>query len=86
MTNTISIDTNVYKSAESFARNSNISIREFVEQAILAAMPRMGVAQQDSWRKYKVSPEVMAMTFEERKDIPEDYTGELQEILDDFYF
>lgn len=79
--NTISIDTNVYKSAESFARNSNISIREFVEKAILAAMPRMGVSQQDSWRNYKVSPEVMAMTFEERKDIPEDYDAELQKIL-----
>lgn len=89
MTNTIAIDTQIYKSAESFARNSNVSMREFIEKAILAAMPRSFVkadtTKQDTWRDYQVSPEVMAMTFDERKDIPNDYAAELQDILAEKY-
>ena len=89
MTNTIAIDTQIYKSAESFARNSNVSMREFIEKAILAAMPRSSVkadtTKQDTWRDYQVSPEVMAMTFDERKDIPNDYAAELQDILAEKY-
>ena len=37
------------------------------------------------WRDYQVSPEVMAMTFDERKDIPNDYAAELQDILAEKY-
>lgn len=41
--------------------------------------------QRDVWHKYQVSPEVMAMTFEERKDIPKDYDFELQKDLIEKY-
>ena len=89
--NTVVIDPNIYKSAESFARRSNVSIREFIEKAILAAMPRSfanvctGVTKQATWHDYKISPEVMAMTFDERKDIPDDYAAELQNVLAEKY-
>ena len=89
--NTIAIDTNIYKSVESFARNRNVSIREFIEKAILAALSRplanadSNAAAQSAWREYKVSPEVMAMTFEERKDVSDDYAVGLQEILTEKY-
>lgn len=89
--NTIVIDHNIYKSAESFARNNNVSIREFIEKAILAAMPRLYIdaatsaIKQDTWRDYQVSPEVMAMTFDERKDLPDDYAAELHNVLAEKY-
>ena len=89
--NTIAIDPNIYKSAESFARNSNVSMREFIERAILAAIPRSFVkadasaTKQGTWHKYEVSPEVMAMTFDERKDIPDDYAAELHNALAEKY-
>ena len=89
--NTIAIDPKIYKSAELFARNSNVSMREFIEKAILAAMPRSSVkadtsaTKQGTWHKYEVSPEVMAMTFDESKDIPDDYTAELHNVLAEKY-
>ena len=89
--NTIAIDPDIYKSAESFARNNNVNIREFIERAILAAIPRSFVkadtsdTEQGTWRDYEVSPEVMAMTFDERKDIPDDYAAELHHVLAEKY-
>ena len=89
--NTIAIDTNIYKGAEFCARNSNISTREFIEQAIRSAVNKSSVAVTSSgpmfqeWAEYEVSPEVMAMTFAERKDISEDYEAELQRELAEKY-
>lgn len=89
--NTITIDTNVYKSAESYARSSNVTIQEFVEKAIVAAISHLQIdtksdtGQQGAWHKYQVSPETMAMTFEKRKDIPGDYDTELQNGLAERY-
>lgn len=38
-----------------------------------------------SWRNHVVSPEVMAMTFPERKSFSEDYKAELAEALEEKY-
>lgn len=55
-------------------------------QVTLVENKTMNVAaQQDIWSKYKISPEVQAMTFKDRKDIPENYESELQENLIEKY-
>lgn len=74
--NTLTIDQNIYKGAEKYTKIHNISMQEFVESIIVKALS-MDTAIQNkihsSWRDYELSPEVMAMTFEERKDLGNDY-------------
>ena len=64
------------------AQRENISIKEMVEKILIkaftidATLLEKNKSQKHSWKDYNVSPEVMNMTFAERKDIPLDYKGE----------
>ena len=74
--NTLTIDQNIYNGAELYAKTHNLSIKELVESIIVKALS-LDVASHNkihgSWHDYKLSPEVMAMTFEQRKDLGNDY-------------
>lgn len=79
---TLTIDSQIYHYAEMLAQRENISIKEMVEKVLIKAFTinttllEKDKEQIHSWKEYKVSPEVMSMTFAERKDIPLDYKGE----------
>lgn len=79
---TLTIDPKIYHYAEMFAQRENISITEMVEKVLIEAFTidttllEENNGQIHSWKDYNVSPEVMNMTFADRKDIPLDYKEE----------
>ena len=85
--NTLTIDSKIYRYAEMLAKREKISITEMVERLLIKAfttdmsLSECNVGEIHSWRNYKVSPEVMAMTFSERKHIPVDYRNEYCEAI-----
>lgn len=86
--NTITLRPDIYKGAESYARRHNVSIDKFVENIIEKALSLSNPNSEGvgvDWRKYDVSPEVMAMTFEDRKDILADYKEEYVKHLEEKY-
>ena len=80
---TLTINPRIYHYAEMFAQRENKSIKEVVEKILLKAFATDATLQEEeksqahSWKNYKVSQEVLSMTFSERKDIPLDYKEEL---------
>jgi hypothetical protein len=78
MMNTITIDRNIYQYAEEYAQKHNLSVKELIECALKKIMGMNASlikddAKRPSWHNYKVSDEVMALTFKERVDIPDNY-------------
>lgn len=86
--NTITLRPDIYKGAELYARKHNVSIDKFVENIIEKALSLNNSNSEGKgtdWRKYDVSPEVMDMTFEDRKDIVADYREEYVKHLEKKY-
>jgi hypothetical protein len=88
MTNTITIDSNVYQHAENYAKMHNLSVKELIESALKMMMgsyvnPATEHKKEASWHHYKVSDEVMALTFKHRMDIPEDYKNEYYKAINE---
>lgn len=46
---------------------------------------KLKTSAKSNWRDHVVSPEVMAMTFSERKTFSDDYKAELTEALEEKY-
>jgi hypothetical protein len=80
--NTVVISPDIYKNAEEYAKMHNISVGEFVERTLKKALGIEKYAEKQepgktsSWKNYRISKEVMDMTFSERKDLVEDYKEE----------
>ena len=73
---TLVIDQNIYNGAESYAKSHNISLKDFVESIIVKTLSVENTSkkrQSHSWHDYPLSAEVMAMTFDERKDLGDNY-------------
>lgn len=73
---TLVIDQNIYNGAESYAKAHNISVKDFIESIILKTLSSGNATKtrhSHAWRDYHLSPEVMAMTFDERKDLGDNY-------------
>ena len=73
---TLVIDQNIYNGAESYAKLRNISLKDFVESIVMKTLLLEKTSkkrQSHSWHNYPLSAEVMAMTFDERKDLGDDY-------------
>lgn len=86
--NTITLRPDIYKGAEMYARKHNVSIDKFVENIIERALSMNETKSEGvgvDWREYNVSQEVMAMTFEDRKDIATDYKEEYVKHLEEKY-
>lgn len=76
---TLIIDQNIYNGAEYYAKTHNISLKDFVESIIVKTLSSENISkngQSHSWHDYPLSSEVMAMTFEDRKDLGDDYKGD----------
>ena len=86
MNSTITIDANIYKEAEVYARQHNVSLQAMVEKYFkaLISVPVHKKASH-AWESYALSPEVMAMTFSERKQLPTDYESEYVHALTERY-
>lgn len=86
--NTITLRPDIYKGVEQHARKHNVSIDKFVENIVEKALSLNNSKSEGKgmdWRKYDVSPEVMAMTFEDRKDVVADYREEYVKHLEKEY-
>ena len=73
---TLVIDQYIYNGAESYAKTHNISLKDFVESIIMKTLSLENtskIRQSHSWHDYPLSAEVMAMTFDERKDLGDNY-------------
>ena len=69
---TLVIGQNIYNGAESYAKLRNISLKDFVESIVMKTLLLEKTSkkrQSYSWHNYPLSAEVMAMTFDERKDL-----------------
>ena len=77
MNSTITIDANIYREAEVYARQHNVSLQAMVEKYFKALIRVQAETKNPhTWESYALSPEVMAMTFPERKQVPTDYESE----------
>ena len=73
---TLVIGQNIYNGAESYAKLRNISLKDFVESIVMKTLLLEKTSkkrQSYSWHNYPLSAEVMAMTFDERKDLGDNY-------------
>ena len=73
---TLVIGQNIYNVAETYAKLRNICLKDFVESIIMETLLLEKTSQKRqsySWHNYPLSAEVMAMTFDERKDLGDNY-------------
>ena len=83
---TLVIDQNIYNGAESYAKTHNISLKDFVESIIMKTLSLENTSkkrQSHSWYDYPLSAEVMEMTFDERKDLGDNYEEDYDNRNDD---
>ena len=86
MNSTITIDANIYREAEVYARQHNVSLQAMVEKYFKALIRVQAETKTPhTWESYVLSPEVMAMTFPERKQLPTDYESEYVHALTERY-
>ena len=86
MNSTITIDANIYREAEVYARQHNVSLQAMVEKYFKALIRVQAETKTPhTWESYALSPEVMAMTFPERKQVPTDYESEYVHALTERY-
>ena len=81
---TLVIDQNIYNGAEFYAKTHNISVKDFIESIILKTLSLDNASkkrQSHAWRDYSLSSEVMAMTFDERKDLGDNYEEDYAKYL-----
>ena len=86
MNSTITIDANIYREAEVYARQHNVSLQAMVEKYFKALIRVQAETKTPhTWESYALSPEVMAMTFPERNQLPTDYESEYVHALTERY-
>lgn len=82
---TITIDTNIYKDAEIYARHHNVSVKDLVEKyfkSLISARRNVTETSTDvDMNRYKISPRIKALetNFLCPSDITDDYKAELKE-------
>ena len=73
---TLVIEQNIYNGAGSYAKTHDVRLKDFVESVMMKTRSLENTSkkrQSHSWHDYPLSAEVMAMTFDERKDLGDNY-------------
>ena len=82
---TITIDTDIYKDAEIYAKHHNVSVKDLVEKyfkSLISARRNVTETSTDvDMNRYKISPRIKALetNFLCPSDITDDYKAELKE-------
>lgn len=88
MNNTITIDHNIYRGAEMYAKLNNISIKEVVETSLKLLLGHINKPQTDTkskWSNYQLSPKIKDMTLKHRKNVSDDIEVSLFKAMEEKY-